>query len=141
MNEKKIGVWIDHRKAVLVSLNGKNEGIREVHANADRQLSRDHNVLSTEHYEAQLVMDDGRQERKYSGHLADFYQEVQSILKEYDSILIFGPGESKNELKRLMEEVHSPEMDLVVETEDKMTNLQISAKIHEFFKAQPARGR
>ena len=50
-------------------------------------------------YESQKVPADGRQDRKFADQLNIYYDEVISILRDAESILLFGPGEAKGELK------------------------------------------
>jgi len=37
------------------------------------------------------------------GHLANYYDEVIACIGDAETILIFGPGEAKGELKKRME--------------------------------------
>jgi hypothetical protein len=48
------------------------------------------------------VADDLRQ-RELTGDLNVYYDEVISCIRDAESILIFGPGEAKGELKKRLE--------------------------------------
>ena len=128
-----MGLWIDHRKAVIVSVSGKGEEIRVIEAKAEKQPGRFDGVRSTTPYEAQTVQADGRQDIKYADKLNIYYDEVTSVLHEAESILLFGPGEAKGELKKRLEDDHLDHLIRAVETVDKMTDRQVVAKVREYF--------
>ncbi len=94
-----MGLWIDHRKAVIVNVSGKGEVTSVIESNAEKQPGRFDGVRSATPYESQKVPADGRQDRKFADQLNIYYDEVISILRDAESILLFGPGEAKGELK------------------------------------------
>ena len=54
-------------------------------------------------------------------------------LRDADRLVLLGPGEAKGELrKRLLKEKPGVRI-LATETEDKMTELQIAAKVRSYF--------
>jgi hypothetical protein len=58
---------------------------------------------------------------------------VISHIRDADSILIFGPGEAKGELKKRLESKGLGGRIVAVETTDKMTERQIAAKVRAYF--------
>jgi len=58
---------------------------------------------------------------------------VVSLLRNADSIWIFGPGEAKVELQKRLEHQDLGARIVSVETVDKMTNRQIAAKVRQHF--------
>ncbi len=132
-----MGLWIDHRKAVIVAVSGKGKGKNEelsvIQSNAEKQPGRFDGVRSTTPYEAQKVQSDGRQDIKFADHLNTYYDEVISVLRDAESIFLFGPGEAKGELKKRLENDHLDHLLQAVETVDQMTDPQIAAKVREYF--------
>ena len=59
------------------------------------------------------------------GHLANYYDEVIACIGDAETILIFGPGEAKRELKRRMDRDKIGRRIVAMETADKMTEPQI----------------
>jgi hypothetical protein len=57
----------------------------------------------TAHRKTEMVPADDSRERGYTGHLANFYDEVVSCLRPAEPILLFGPGEAKGELRKRIE--------------------------------------
>ena len=127
------GLWIDHRKAVIVTISAEGEKTMEIRSNVDKQPGRFEGVRSTEPYEAQLVKADDSRERDFTGHLDHYYAEVTATIREAESILIFGPGEAKGELKNHLDHAKLGGNIIALETVDKMTDHQIVAKVREYF--------
>jgi len=128
-----MGLWIDHRKAVIVEVSDKGEETRVIESNAEKQPGRFAGVRSTTPYESQKVQADDRQDIKFTDQLNIYYDEVLSILRDAESILLFGPGEAKVELKKRLEDDHLTHLIQAVETVDQMTDRQIAAKVREYF--------
>jgi stalled ribosome rescue protein Dom34 len=114
-----VGLWIDHKKAVIAFVTGKEEEIRLICSNDEKQ-HRQSGVLKP--------ADDIRQ-RELTGHLNIYYDEVVSSIREAESILILGPGEAKGELKKRLEKDNLGRQIVGVEPADKMTDAQIVAKV------------
>jgi len=129
-----MGLWIDHRKAVIVAISGKAEKTKVIESEAEKQPGRFAGVRSTTPYEAQKVSADDRQDRKFANQLNSYYDEVISVLRDAESILLFGPGEAKGELKKRLDDDHLTHIIQAVETVDQMTDPQIAAKVREYFK-------
>ena len=56
-----------------------------------------------------------------------------AYIRDAESILIFGPGEAKDELKERLERNNLSDRVVGIETVDKMTDVQIVAKIRQHF--------
>jgi hypothetical protein len=127
--KKKAGLWIDHKKAVIVTITDKGEEIKQIESNVERQLHR--NVDS--HSQSTQIPADDTRERAFTGHLDIYYDEVISYIHDAELILLLGPGEAKGEIKKRMEskKFHGHIAD--VETTDKMTEPQIMAKVRQYF--------
>jgi hypothetical protein len=126
---KKAGLWIDHKKAVIVTITDKGEEIKQIESNVERQLHRD----ADSHSQSKRIPADDTRERAFAGHLDIYYDEVISYIHDAESILLLGPGEAKGEIKKRMEnkKFHGHIAD--VETADKMTDPQIAVKVRQYF--------
>jgi hypothetical protein len=116
-----VGLWIDHRQAVIVFVTGKDEEIRLINSNIEKQHRQS---------AASVPADDLRQ-RALAEHLNRYYDEVISSLWNSGAILIMGPGEAKGELKKRLEKNNLKGRIIDVEAADKMTDRQIVAKARE----------
>ena len=71
------------------------------------------------------------QRPQFGNHLNAYYDEVIAAIRGADSIQIFGPGEAKGELEKRLEHEGLKAHIVTIETVDKMTDRQISAKVRE----------
>ena len=131
--KRKVGLWIDHRKAVIVFLAGEEEEIILVRSNVEKQIQRAAGSRSGGPFESQTVPSDDRQQREFTGHLNTYYNEIISCIRDAEFILILGPGEAKGELKKHLEREGLGGRIVGIETTDKMTDPQIAAKVRQYF--------
>jgi hypothetical protein len=130
----KVGLWIDHRKALIVAVTDKGEEIRLIISKVEKQPGRSGGLRHTTSYEAQQVPADDSRERKFTGYLNIYYNAVIACIRDAESILIFGPGEAKGELKKRLERNKLGGRIVGIETIDRMTDRQIAAKVRQYFK-------
>jgi len=128
-----VGLWIDHRKAVIVVITDKGEETKLIISKVEKQLRRSGDSPLKGPYEAQQVPLDDSRERDFTGHLNIYYDAVIACIREADSILIFGPGEAKGELRKRLGAKNLSERIVGVETVDKLTDRQIAAKVRKRF--------
>ena len=135
-----VGLWIDHRKAVIVAVTDRGETTSLIVSRVEKQLGRFAGVRSTTPYASQRVPADDRQERSFKAHLATYYDAVIASVRGAESILIFGPGEAKGELQKRLTRDKSGGRIVGIETNDKMTDRQIAAKVWQHFSEQRSAG-
>jgi hypothetical protein len=125
--EKQAGLWIDHRKAVIVIISDAGEMIKEVTSNMEKHV-RFTGGNSSEDGSSEDVRD-----RKFGNHLNSFFDSVIAWVRDVETLQIFGPGEAKLELEKRLKEKGFKGRITAVETMDKLTDRQISAKVRENF--------
>jgi hypothetical protein len=135
----KVGLWIDHRKALVVAITDKGEEIKLVISKVEKQPGRYDGIRSTTPYESQQVPADDSSQRKFTGQLNIYYDAVIACVRNAESILIFGPGEAKGQLKKRLERDKLGGRIVAIETIDKMTDRQIAAKVRQYFKEKGGR--
>ena len=129
----RVGLWIDHKQAVVVALTDKGEQTGLIISAVEKQLRRSPNSRPKGAYESQKVPADDSQQRALTGHLNIYYDAVIASIRDAESILIFGPGEAKGELKKRLKRINLGGRIVGVETVDKMTNRQIAVKVQKHF--------
>jgi hypothetical protein len=128
-----VGLWIDHRKAIMVAITAQEEKIQEIVSGVEKQLQRaGDRPLEGDYEVVQVPADDSRQ-RDFTKHLNIYYAAVITAIRDAESILIFGPGEAKGELKEQLEKNHLGGHIVDIQIVDKMTNPQIVAKVRDYF--------
>lgn len=130
---KKAGLWIDHRKTIIVTLSNKTEEIKQIisHLEKDARPAAGWEAHSSRDHKSEDLQD-----RRFMAHLDRYYDEVISFIRNAEFILIFGPGEAKGELKKRMESKGLQVRIVGVETVDEMTEPQIAAKVRQYFLTQ-----
>jgi len=129
--KKKIGLWIDHREAVIVVLSDKGEQITRIKSDAEKQIrneggSRKDGLQTTEAIRG----------KKLDTQLGKYFDDIIADIRDAELIQIFGPGEAKNELAKRLEKYGLKERIIEIKTMDNMTENQIAAKVRERYLAQ-----
>ncbi len=123
--KKQVGLWIDHRKAVIVLVTDEGEEVKKIVSGMEKHV-RFTGGDGSEEGSSEDVRD-----RQFGNHLNSYYDEVIAFIRDADSIQIFGPGEAKGELEKRIEHEGLKARILAIETVDKMTDKQIAAKVRE----------
>jgi len=127
--KREVGLWIDHHKTVMVTMINDKEETREIRSNVEKHVNLSPvSLAKTPNVSAMSTAEDVM-DRRYRNHLSGYYDGVVSMLRNADSIWIFGPGEAKVELKKRLERNELGERIVSVESVDKMTDRQIAAKV------------
>jgi len=129
----KVGLWIDHRKATIITVTDKGEEIKLLISAVEKQLRRSGDSPLKGSYEPLQVPADDSRQRTFTGHLNMYYDAVIASIGGAESILIFGPGEAKGELKKRLVRKNLGKRIAGVEAADKMSDHQIAAKVRERF--------
>jgi len=128
-----VGLWIDHRKAIVVAVTDKGEETGLVISKAEKQLRRSGDSPLKGSYEPSQVPASNRRQRALTGHLNIYYDAVIASIGDAESILIFGPGDAKGELEKRLKRSKLGGRIIDIETVDKMTDRQIAAKVRKYF--------
>ncbi len=119
-----VGVWIDHKKAVIVSIAAGQVTTRTLESE----------VSAHPRYSGFQSGGEKKYEERHNQDLDRYYDDVIGQLGKPDALLLFGPGEAKLQLKeRLSRSRGSSESIIAVESTDKLTDPQIVAKVKEHY--------
>ena len=129
----KAGLWIDHRRAVVVVVTDMGEDIKQIMSNAEKQLRRTGSTPLQGNFDPQHVPSDDSRQRIFTAELNSFYDEVIACISDAETILIFGPGVAKDELKKRLDGKNLGDRVAGIETVDNMTDPQIAAKVRSYF--------
>ncbi len=129
----KVGIWIDHRKAIVVAITDTGEEIALIISKVEKQLRRSGDSPLKGPYEPQQVPGSDSRQKAYTGHLNIYYDAVIASIRDAEFILIFGPSEAKGELKERLERSNLGGRIVGIETVGKMTDRQIAAKVRQYF--------
>ena len=123
---KKVGLWINRNKAVIVSIANKTEGRRIITSDMEHYV-----LYST------VVPGDGSPEeirdRRFWNHLGEYYDKIVAHIRDAEEIQIFGPGVGKYELEKHLEMEGLAIHIVSMEDAEKMSDLQIGLKVQKRF--------
>ena len=131
MIKKRVGLWLNRNKAVIVSIANNIE--------AKRIITSD-----MEHYipYSNVIPGNGSPEnvgdRRFWNHLEEYYDKIIAHISDATEIQIFGPEEAKYELQKRLESQGLAGNIVSVEDANQMTDLQIYGKVQKRF---PLRSR
>jgi len=128
---KRVGLWIDRNKAVIVSIANNVEARRIITSDMEHYI-----LYST------IVPGDGSPEnirdRRFWNHLGEYYDKIIAHIRDATEIQIFGPEAAKYELEKHLESEGLAGHIVSIEDADKLTDLQIAIKVQKRF---PTRSR
>jgi hypothetical protein len=128
--KRQVGLWIDHRETFVVSLRDQLEETTRIESGMEKHVRFSGGNRSEE------GSADDQRDRQFTAHLNRYFDEVISHIRDAESILLFGPGEAKRELKKRLASKGLGERIVGVQTVDKMTAPQIAAKVRQHFREQ-----
>lgn len=129
----KVGVWIDHRKAIFVSFENGDEQVHEMDSDVEKHVRDAGGSGSGASHGPQDVVAGDTRDRRFMNHLNSYYDRVVQRLEHADEIVILGPGEAKGELDKRITDKQLRKHILLVETADKLTMPQLIAKLRNCF--------
>jgi hypothetical protein len=102
--KNKVGLWIDHKKAVIVSITDGKVTTKTIESGMEAHVrfsggARSHRTP----YGPQEIASESRRDEKYNMHLKSYYEKVIYSIHNAAGIFIFGPGEAKIEFKKQIE--------------------------------------
>ncbi len=131
--KKEVGLWIDHRKVVIVKIENEVEKTQEIKSNIEKHVRFSSGTHSKSSDNLQGSTAEDMRDRQFEEHLGSYYDGIISLIRDADAIWIFGPGEAKIELENHLKRADLGGHIVGIETADKMTDHQITAKVRDHF--------
>jgi hypothetical protein len=136
--KKEIGLWLDHREAIIVILTEGGEETKHISSGSGKHIRYSGSSHPKTPEGLKEVTSEDQRDRKFGNTLNAFYDKIIADIRDADSVQIFGPGEAKGELAKRIEQGGVKAHILAIEAMDKMTNRQISAKVRQHFSTERA---
>jgi predicted class III extradiol MEMO1 family dioxygenase len=127
--DKKVGLWLDRKKAVIVSITNDGEAKRIISSDMEHYI-----LYST------VVPGDGAPEeirdKRFWNHLNEYYDKIIAHISDAAEIQIFGPEVAKYELQKRLDAEGLSGHIVSVENTGKLTNIQIATRVEKRFPAR-----
>lgn len=128
-----VGLWIDHKKAILVIQSEQGQDVQQIESGVKRNVAFRGASHARSRYSAEHQQGDDQLDNKFTEQLNKFYDKVIAQLRGAKAVLVFGPGEAKSELEKRAARVRSGVRIVAVETTDKLTDRQIVTRVRKYF--------
>jgi hypothetical protein len=129
----KVGLWIDHRKAIIVKLTDQGEKIEQIESQTEKQLRRLGETPLKGPFDVLHVPADSVRQRSFTTAMNAYYDAIIASIQPADAVFIMGPSEARDELKKRMEKNSLDKCVTGVERVGWMTQRQIAAKVRRLF--------
>jgi hypothetical protein len=134
ITKKYIGIWIDHKEAIMVSIEDGQTKVDRIESHAESYFRPSGGWKAGGTCVAQSVSKEQKAEQRRKNQYHSFYQMIIKKADVASKIFIFGPGEAKLELAKEVEKIRGKHAKIeAVEASDRLTENQIVAKVKSFF--------
>jgi len=116
--ERRIGLWIDRREAVVVSLLPGGETIERIESGIFGTMESQRGVPGDESHQRGLEL-----------QLAHFYDRVVDHVRRADMLVVLGPGAARNQFANRLRERMPSFGPLSVEAAPRMTEPQLIGRV------------
>ena len=135
--KKYTGIWIDHKEAVLVSIEGDQTVVQHVESGAESNLKPAGGWKAGGTVVAQAVFNEHTAEERRKHQYHAFFVKVIELLGDSSKIVLIGPGEAKIEFAKELDKVTGLHTKVAgVEACERLTENQLIAKVKTLFIAQ-----
>jgi hypothetical protein len=131
--KKQIGLWIDHQKAIVVTLENNRQEVQRFESNLARHARFQQEADEKAADGPQFYTRETRMDRRFQDHIQKYYQQVISAVNGAERLLVFGSGEAKYEFEKELKRSRRRAPRTHVETAGRMTERQIAAKVRKYF--------
>jgi hypothetical protein len=131
--KREVGLWIDHTKAIVVTLIGDTYEIRQVRSNIGKYVHFLGGSVARPLYGTCNISGNGKQDLEFKSFLNEYFKGVVSLLHQADSIWIIGPGNAKGELEKHIQR-DRPDAHIVgIENVEMMTDRQVATRVRLYY--------
>ena len=121
--QNNLGIWMDHSTANLIDINSKK--------NKHPIVSK----FNSDTKEEALNRSESLMHNKRQQMHEAYYKEIADVILNYDNVLLFGPTNAKTELHNyLNKDLHFKDINIEIESADKMTGNEKDAFVENHFK-------
>ena len=134
--KNKIGIWLDGKKALILSISNKEEKLIKVKSDIESKVRFYGETKKVTRMGNMFIDPEKTKEQRKLHQMKNYIKEIIGNLKGASAIYITGPAQTKLLLSQeLSAKKYFTDKVIAVENSDSMTERQICAKIRNFFAA------
>ncbi|MFM1744190.1 MAG: hypothetical protein RLZZ630_127 [Bacteroidota bacterium] len=132
---RRIGVWIDHSKALMFDPNNAEGQIEAVHSGQESQeRHRGEHGDGTRLGNFRSTDNEFHKNRKEENTIKSYFKHLANRLEAYDEIFLCGPGQARKEFQNLLsEDKHFNSKHISSEACDQLSENQLRAQVRKHF--------
>lgn len=120
---KNLGIWMDHSSAHVMEFTANPIETKIISS----KFTHDEKVRS-------LAKSEDIMHNKEQHQQSAYYKQLGETIKQYESVLLFGPTDAKTELFNILKaDHHFEKISIQVKQTDKMTENQQHAFVKDYF--------
>ena len=138
MDKTYIGLWLDHKRAVLTTYFNKNQKTESLFSKLEKWSKSTGGSMGMSPYNFNGCRVDDKKDHRRNHALEKYYAQILQKIKGADHIYLMGPGLAKKELLKYLEEHHMGDRISGFHAKDNLTTRQVAAETREFFHLVPS---
>lgn len=120
---KNLGIWMDHASAHLIEFTKDPIETTIIESQFTHQVKED-----------SISKSESLMHNKEQHQQGAFYKKLGEVIRNYDSVILFGPTDAKKELFNLLAEDHLfAKIKIFIEPADKMTTVEEHNFVRDYF--------
>tara|TARA_R110000787_G_scaffold196454_1_gene307787 strand:- start:8509 stop:8922 length:414 start_codon:yes stop_codon:yes gene_type:complete len=133
---RNTGIWLDREKAFIINIDKKTASVHLIASNLEHFNISGGSGTKFKGGPQDVVQDSKYLERE-KHQFKNYFSEIIEYVKNTNALVIFGPADSHQKLKKEIQEFHKElnEKVIAVIKSDSMTENQLKALVRDFFKS------
>ncbi|MBC8181136.1 hypothetical protein H8E88_08430 [candidate division KSB1 bacterium] len=132
--KENVGLWIDHVKAFIVTLNADGDIDSKIIESGIEPSTKSTGGGRTKTPYSKGGVSVEKSQLRQQHHLKGYYEDIIKQIAGADNIYLFGPGTAKKELNHeIQKNAVIAEKIIAVDAADKMTEPQMIAKVRNYY--------
>lgn len=133
--KKQIGIWLDTKKAVIITLSSGEKTVKTLVSEIDRYEKIDGESDQKGRFGTQFIDQKKNKENRLREKTRQFCEEIIEEVCDCDALVLFGPAQMKFDLEKEIRNQTSPLSEKLkdVVVADSMTENQMAAWVINYF--------
>lgn len=138
MTKNQTGIWMDSRKAFIIQLKNDDWGLQQLNSKIEEVHALGGSRGKTAWGPTEKVSESKFLARRLQQEKM-YFNRLFALVKNTETFLLFGPGETKNGFAKYVEQQSAPGVNIVVKTADSMSSNQMVAFVRDHFSSSTSK--
>lgn len=132
---RKVGIWIDQKEAHIITLSEDVINSKTIYSEVETRIRNEGEKKQFGRFGDQYLANEKGVKNRIQEYTQRYLQSILKELKNADSIMLFGPAQTKGKLEKVI--LNDPDVALKLEdvkVSKKMTHNQKIAYVKDYYK-------